>query len=171
MRFLKRFLRRIKKVFLSKEKYAKSLGVKMGNNIRIKDRVSFGSEPYLVELGNDITISNHVEFITHDGGTWAFRDLPEYQDVIKYGKIKIGNNTFIGSHSIIMPGVTIGERCVVGVGSIVTKDVPDGHVVCGIPARVIKTTKEYAEHCKISMKPYNKEEYKKDKRRYLEKYL
>lgn len=44
-----------------------------------------------------------------------------------------------------MPGVTIGERCVIGVGSIVTKDIPDGSVACGVPAKVIKTTLEYAE--------------------------
>lgn len=160
----------IKKIVLGRVKYAASEGVKMGKNIRLMKGVSFGSEPYLVELGERITISNHVEFITHDGGTWAFRDLPEYRDVIKYGRIKVGSHSFIGAHSIIMPGVTIGERCVIGAGSIVTKDIPDGTVACGSPAKVIKTTREYAEQSKKKMKPYEKEEYIKDKRSFLEKY-
>lgn len=143
----------------------------MGQNIRIMHNVSFGSEPYLVELGSHITLSNDVEFITHDGGTWAFRDLPEYHDVIKYGKIKVGSNTFVGAHSLIMPGVSIGNRCVIGAGSVVTKDIPDGCVACGVPARVVKTTLEYAENSKKNMKPYDKEAYFKDKRTYLETYL
>lgn len=168
---LKRCVRAVTRMLLGKRKYAIKLGVKMGENIRIMERVFFGSEPYLVELGSNITISNDVEFITHDGGTWAFRDLPEYSDVIKYGRIKVGSNSFIGAHTIIMPGVTIGERCVIGAGSIVTKDIPDGMVVCGVPARAIKTTHEYAEQSKKNLKPYDEEEYLKNKRAYLEKYL
>ena len=66
--------------------------------------------------------------------------LEEYKDVIKYGRIKIGAHSFIGAKAIIMPGVTIGERCVIGVGSVVTKDIPNGSVACGIPAKVIMTT-------------------------------
>ena len=171
MLLIKKCFRKIKKVILGKKKYAMSLGVKMGDNIRIMDNVSFGSEPYLVELKNDITISNSVEFITHDGGTWAFRDLPEYSDVIKYGRIKVGSHTFIGAHSIIMPGVTIGERCVIGAGSVVTKDIPDGVVACGVPAKIIKSTMEYAEQSKDSMKPYDKEQYLSNKREYLQKWV
>lgn len=139
-------------------------GVIMGNDVRIMGGVDFGSEPYLIKIGAHVTISTAVDFITHDGGTWAFRDLSGYEDVIKYGKITIGNNTFIGAHSIIMPGVTIGERCVVGAGSIVTKSIPDGTVVCGVPAKPIMTTMEYAEKSKINMKPYDKTEYNKNKK-------
>ena len=171
MNVIKKACRCAKRLVLGKIKYTKSLGVKMGSNVRIMDKVSFGSEPYLVELGSDITISNNVEFITHDGGTWAFRDLPEYKEVIKYGRIKVGSRTFIGAHSLIMPGVNIGERCVIGAGSVVTKDIPDGCVACGLPAKIIKTTLEYAEQSKNNMKPYDKEEYMKDKRAYLEKWI
>lgn len=161
----------IKKFFWGSKRYAISQGAKMGDNVRIMRGVSFGSEPYLIELGSNITISNNVELITHDGGTWAFRDMPEYSDVIKYGRIKIGDHTFIGAHSIIMPGVSIGKRCVIGAGSVVTKDIPDGSVACGSPAKVIKTTIEYAEQSKAKTKPYDRGEYLKNKRAFLEKYL
>ena len=52
---------------------------------------------------------------------------------------------------MILPGVKIGHHCVNGACSLVTKDVPDGTVVGGVPATVICTTKAYAEKCKSQM--------------------
>lgn len=146
-------------------------GLNVGKDVTVMGGVTFGSEPYLITLCDEVRISFGVLFVTHDGGTWAFRDLPKYQDVIKYGKIVVGKRTFVGARSIIMPGVTIGERCVIGAGSIVTKDVPDGSVVVGSPAKVVMTTQEYAEKCLSTQREYNKEEYLKDKKNYLMKWL
>ena len=171
MGIIRRALNGTKRLIVGRNKYAIDLGVKLGKNVRIMSGVSFGTEPYLVSIADDVTISNNVQFITHDGGTWAFRDLPEYQDVIKYGKIKVGKRSYIGAHVLIMPGVEIGERCVVGAGAVVTKDVPDGCVVGGVPAKIIKKTLEYAEDCKNKMVIEDNELYYKDKRAYLEKYL
>jgi len=53
--------------------------------------------------------------------------------------VHIGNNCVIGGHSVIMPGITIGDEVVVGIGSIVTKDVPSHCIVAGNPARIIRT--------------------------------
>ena len=50
----------------------------------------------------------------------------------------IGNNVWIGGGAIICPGVTIGDRCVIGAGSVVTKDIPDDRVAVGNPARVVR---------------------------------
>ena len=118
-------------------------------------------------------ISHNVTFINHDGGTWAFRDhWDEYKDVIKYGRIEVGEESFIGACSIIMPGVKIGRNCVIGAGSIVTKDVPDETVVAGIPAKKICTTKEYAEKSLAAMpKDFDKMAYENDKKAYLLKKL
>lgn len=145
-------------------------GMQVGKGVSVMS-ANFGSEPYLITLEDHVRISGNVTFITHDGGTWAFRDLPEYADVIKYGKIRVGERTFIGARSTIMPGVTIGKRCVIATGSVVTKDVPDGSVVAGVPARVIMTTEEYAQKCKEKMKPYDKEAYLKNKKEYLQRWL
>lgn len=60
-----------------------------------------------------------------------------------FGPISVGNNVFIGIRSIIMPGVHIGDNCVIGAGSIVTKDVKEGSVVAGVPARQIGTIDDY----------------------------
>lgn len=150
---------------------ALSKGMKVGNNVRIMGGDDFGSEPYLIELGNDVTISFNVTFVNHDGGTWAFRDLKEYENIIKYGKIRIGDRSFVGCNTIILPGVTIGSRCVVGAGSVVTKDIPDGMVVAGNPARVIMTTEEYAKKIKGKMTPVDFEKYHANKKDYLLKWL
>ena len=161
----------VKKLFYNEYKRALKNGLTVGKDVSIVGDVDFGSEPYLISLGDRVRVSFGVTFITHDGGTWAFRDLPEHKDVIKYGKIKVGSNTFIGARSIIMPGVTIGERCVIGCGSIVTKDIPDNSVVCGVPAEYIMSTSEYAEKCKNNMKPYDHEKYRNNKKDYLLEYL
>jgi len=122
--------------------YAKHYGIKMGENVRFTGRhISFGSEPYLIEIGNDVTITADVIFETHDGGVGVFRK--EYPGINLFGKIKIGNNVFIGHRSIIMPNVVIGNNVVIGAGSVVTKNVPDNVVVAGVPARTIKTLDEY----------------------------
>ena len=52
--------------------------------------------------------------------------------------VRVGPNTVLGYNAVIMAGVSIGERCIVGANSVVTKDVPDFTVVGGVPAKVIK---------------------------------
>ena len=56
----------------------------------------------------------------------------------KAGQIKLKKNCKIGSHSLIMPGVTVGENAVIGAFSFVNKDVPDNVVAAGVPVKVIK---------------------------------
>lgn len=56
----------------------------------------------------------------------------------KNGKVVLKKNCKIGTHSVVMPGVTIGENSVVGAFSFVTKDIPDNVLAFGIPAKIIK---------------------------------
>jgi acetyltransferase-like isoleucine patch superfamily enzyme len=61
----------------------------------------------------------------------------------KKGKIVIKNNARIGTHSVVMPGITIGKNSIVGAFSFVNKDIPDNVLACGIPVKIIrKLTKE-----------------------------
>lgn len=108
-------------------------GVKLGENCEIYKSVDFGSEPYLIELGNHVRINEGVRLFTHDGGMWVLREFAseKFCKADKFGKIRIGNNVHIGTNSIIMPGVTIGNNCIIGCGAVVTHDVPDGSVVGG----------------------------------------
>lgn len=164
-------IRKIRNKILGNYKLALKNGLVVGKGVSIMGGVNFGSEPYLITLGDFVRLSFDVVLITHDGGTWAFRDNSDFSKVIKYGRINIGSYTFIGARSIIMPGVTIGERCVIGAGSIVTKDIPDGSVACGSPAKVITTTDDYAKKCKECMRPYNEKEYLENKKDYLQRWL
>ncbi len=125
--------------------YARRIGVRLGRRCRIlgMDPATFGSEPYLVRLGDHVTVTSGVRFITHDGGVWIFRD--QEPDIDVFGPIVVGNNVFIGIGAIIMPGVTIGDDCVVAAGAVVTRDVPSGMVAGGVPAKIIKPIGEYRE--------------------------
>ncbi|MEH0760281.1 acyltransferase [Vibrio sp. 16] len=122
--------------------YLRSKGVQVGEGCRIFSLQpgAFGSEPYLVSIGNNVIITQGVRFITHDGSTFLFRD--EHPDLDVMGPISVGNNVFIGMNSIIMPGVTVGDDCVIGAMSLVSKSVPSGSVVAGNPAKVIMSTED-----------------------------
>lgn len=140
--------------------------------VSVMKNVDFGSEPYLIILRKNCRITGDVVFVTHDGGTWAFRNsFPEYSDVIKYGTIEIGENSFIGTRSIILPGVKIGKNCVIGAGSVVNKDIPDYTVVAGVPAKPICSLEEYADKSQRVMSDYDRKEYMKDKKHYLIEYF
>lgn len=122
------------------EKY---LGVKFGKRVRITGKINFGSEPFLISVGDHVTLAHNVTFHTHDGGVWLFRD--EFPTINIYGKIFIGNNVFVGSNVIIMPNVVIGDNVIIGAGSVVTKSLPSDGVYAGNPAKLIKTVAEYKE--------------------------
>ena len=143
---------------------ARKLGVTIGNNCRLNDFPSWGSEPWLITLGEHVEVSTKVSFITHDGATWCFRDKERYKNVIRYGKIVIKDNSFIGANSTILPGVTIGPNSIVGAASVVTKDVEPDSVYAGVPAKRICSLDEYAEKCLEQTPNYDLSAYKNNKR-------
>ena len=120
--------------------YARNIGVKMGKSCKISS-TNFGTEPYLIELGNNVHVTSGVTFITHEGGLWIFRHRIPNFDV--FGKIKVGSNTYIGNNATILYGVEIGKNCIIGYGSVVTKSIPPNSVVAGFPAKVISTVSEF----------------------------
>lgn len=125
--------------FASEEAYARHLGVKIGKNCVILTR-NWSSEPYLIEIGNNVQVTSNVYFHTHGGGNVARRKYPDF-DV--FGKIVVEDWVYIGTCSQIMPGVTIGQGALVAAGSVVTKSVAPNTVVGGNPARYICTVDEY----------------------------
>lgn len=121
-------------------------GVQIGNNCSIDKTAIFGSEPYLIKIGDNVRITHGVKFITHDGGLWVPRNMRLIDvnaDLI--APIVIGNNVNIGWDAIIMPGVKIGDNSIIGCGAVVTKSIPNNSVAIGVPARVIETVEEYAD--------------------------
>lgn len=118
------------------------LGVKVGNGCRIYTH-HFGTEPWLISIGDRVTVTAGVKFLTHDGTTWLMRD--EKGRRYRYAPIQVGSDVFIGVDALIMPGVRIGNRVIVGSGSVVTKSVPDGSIVAGNPARIIGSYDDYRQ--------------------------
>lgn len=128
--------------------YAKKIGVNIKGNVKFYGSPvgMFGSEPWLITLGNNVYITSDVRFITHDGGTLIFRkDIPDLE-ITK--PIMVGDNVYFGVRSMVLPGVHIGNNCVIAAGAVVTKDVPDNSIVGGVPAKVIKTADAYLEKLK-----------------------
>ncbi|WP_414045614.1 acyltransferase [Macrococcus equi] len=139
---MKKILNRITNRYISIAQ-ARQLGVEIGRNSRFLNvnKSTFGSEPFLVKLGDHVTITNGVKFVTHDGGVWVFREKNPNIDI--FGPIIVGNNVFIGINSILLPNVTIGDNVVIAAGSVVTKSFPDNCVIGGNPATIIKSIDEY----------------------------
>jgi len=145
-------------------KYAKRIGVNIGKNCRLIDSPHWGSEPWLITIGNHTEISFECTFITHDGATWVFREEERYKNVIKFGRINIGNDVFIGAKSTILPGVTIGDRSIVATGAVVSKSIPAGEVWGGVPAQFIMKTEDYAKKCLSNTPPHDNNKLQKYKR-------
>ena len=119
----------------------RKVGIQIGARCRIFSNLYMNREPYLITIGDNVTISSGVELCTHDNA--VIKVVPGKTDIV--GEIKIGNNCFIGMNSIIMYGVTLGDGCIVGAGSVVTHSFPANTVLAGNPARAITTSDKYAE--------------------------
>jgi acetyltransferase-like isoleucine patch superfamily enzyme len=119
-----------------KIRYLRRQGVKIGENCHI-NTMSFSTEPYLIEIGNHVAIAGGTEFLTHDGAIWCFREEIENADA--FGRIKIGNNVFIGNNCTILPNTFVGDNCIIGAGSILRGQFPENSVIIGNPAKVVMT--------------------------------
>ena len=108
------------------------------------------AEPYLLSIHNNVRIAANVRFITHDMIGVMINKNEYYRE--KYGRMKyyigsieIFDNVMIGANSTIMYDVKIGANSIIAAGSVVTKDVPEGSVVGGNPAKVICKTEEFVK--------------------------
>jgi acetyltransferase-like isoleucine patch superfamily enzyme len=135
-------------ILLSPEEHARKMGVKIGKGCRIATRY-FGSEPYLIEIGDKVQITAGVKFFNHGGG-WVFRnEIPGFDT---FGKIKISNNVYIGNNCLIMPGVSIGNNIIIAAGSVITKSfTEDGVIIAGNPGKIIGKVNDLKER----LLPYN----------------
>lgn len=100
--------------------YYRKLGMTIGGNTHIFSRL-ISSEPFLISIGSNVTISTGVSLLTHDASVGPIVGRNVYSDIV--GPITIGNNCFVGANSIILPGVRIPDNSIVAAGSVVTKTV------------------------------------------------
>lgn len=151
-RFLGRFSKKVRAVCAS------VLFNKCGSNVNIERGAVFGSGgqleigdhsgigenckiPFNTRIGDHVMMAPEVLIL---GGNHRFDrvDIPMmFQGNVEYGPVEIGNDVWIGSRVIILPGLKIGEGSIIGAGSVVTKDVMPYSIVAGNPAKLIKMRK------------------------------
>lgn len=144
-------------IYLKKKSYLGSQGENCYFGI-----YNFGTEPWMIYLGNNVVIATGVRFINHD---MSAEMLSQYlygtsKKLSKYGEIKVGNNVFIGADSIILPNVEIGDNVIVGAGSIISKNLDSNGVYVG-NGKSIMTFNEYLEKTLNYIKDSNPKYFRK----------
>ncbi len=145
---IKRYYLQIKLILIrsgwKKAKYLKKKKIfhHIGENCYYNPNI-LPAEPFLVSLHDNVIISAGVRIITHSADHIMFNQEEKTDKYkCKYGKVEICDNVYIGANAVINYGVTIGKNCVIAAGAVVTKDVSEGSVVGGVPAKYIESYEE-----------------------------
>lgn len=120
----------------------------MGEHCFINTNVTVTDPPY-VRLGNNVHLSGCTLF-GHDGTVNMLKHAHRIA-LDRVGRIDIRDNVFVGHQAIIMPDVVIGPDAIVAAGSVVTRDVPPGTIVAGVPAKVIGSIDDMIERLQHTM--------------------
>lgn len=142
-RLISRFISRISsKNYLN---YLKMNGAKIGEGTVVfypRNVFIDNTRPWMIEIGKNVQITKNVSILTHD---YSWSVIKGKYGIIagSSGKVKIGDNVFIGFNSTIMRGVTIGDNVIIGANSVVSSDIPSDCVACGNPATVLMSIEEF----------------------------
>lgn len=113
--------------------YLRAAGVNIGENCMLSMRAKIDIRRGKIIIGNNCTITYGCIVLAHDRSEMHIH--PERSGEYT---TRIGDNVFLGVGSIILPGITIGANSVVGAGAVVTRNLPEGAVAIGNPAKIIK---------------------------------
>lgn len=119
-------------------------GLIIGADTAIQPRCHFTTGIASIRIGKGVQIAPQCAFYSYDHGTLPDR-LIRNQPLQSKGPIIIEDDAWIGFGVIVLSGVHIGKGAVIGAGSVVTRDVPDGAVAAGSPARVVKMRSELSD--------------------------
>ncbi|OYR53902.1 hypothetical protein DJ73_06275 [Halorubrum sp. Ea1] len=156
--FLKKLAIKVRKPFLmllypdkySSDAYVRYLrvqGVKIGENTEFYSPETSHidvTRPSLVEIGDNVKMTRGTTVLTHDYAWSVLRN--KYGGIFgSAGKVKIGDNVFIGNNTTILKNVEIGDNVIISSNSLVNDDVPSDCVVGGVPARKLLNLDEFYE--------------------------
>lgn len=121
--------------------------------IRIGDRCLIGRGSgivahFSIDIGDDVWTGHHV-YITDQNHGYEDVTIPISRQSQPEQAVRIGNRSWIGHGSVILPGVTIGHHVVIGANSVVTRDIPDYSVAVGAPAKVVRRYFEGRGWCDV----------------------
>lgn len=154
VRFIKK---RIKRFFNHSSNGEKDYGLhSIGNNCIINE-CDFGLDRKLISVGNNVYISERVQFKNYRPSAQHFDRIFENganQNLRDLGPIVIGDGAFISANVVILPNVRIGENSLILENSVIFEDVPANSVVCGNPGTVVSTTTEWFETIKNTNSKY-----------------
>ena len=117
----------------------RSWGVKIGENTEILRSQLDNPAPWLISIGNDCMIT-HATILTHDAS------MNKKMKWVKFGRVLIGNNVFVGYDAIILPNTVIGDNCVIGAGAVVSGNIPSNSVLAGNPAKIVCSYDSFIEN-------------------------
>jgi acetyltransferase-like isoleucine patch superfamily enzyme len=115
----------------------------IGDNVSFSDNCHIGAIN-LIQIGNNVLFGSNVYVTDHFHGTSTSKDIdihPLERDLFSKGAVVIEDDVWIGDGVCIMPNVKIGQSCIVGANSVVTKSFPSNCVIAGVPATIIKYLK------------------------------
>lgn len=125
--------------------YYRKRGISIGDNCVFRSAGSARIDvmrPALITIGNNVDMNKNFTIMAHDFSHRVF--LPLFGEFLSSsGAVKIGNNVYFGTDVTILKGVTIGDNCIIGAGSIVSRSIPSNSVAAGVPCKVICTIEEY----------------------------
>lgn len=121
-------------------------GMEIGKGVNLPFSTAIDvSHCFLISIGDNCGFGDECMILAHDA-------MPnEYIDATRIGRVKIHESCHIGARTLILPGVEIGPRSIVGANSVVAKDIPPDSVAAGNPARVICSIDEYLSKLKKLM--------------------
>lgn len=146
---ISRMANKLQGIYLDPSELAKRKGVKLGRNCKLNKRIAWGSEPYLISIGDNFYCSSNITFITHDGSVHILRMQERDKERFGYfGSIRIGDNVFIGYGVTILPNSNIGSNVIVGACSLVKGELKSNSVYAGVPAKYICSIDDYLNKIK-----------------------
>ena len=125
------------------------LGLQIGSNVYIAPWVLIDPvAAYLISIGDGCRLAPRAHILAHDATS------REALGFTRLAPVHIGCRVFVGADTLVLPGVTIGDDCVIGAGSLVSSDIPAGSLAVGRPARVVGDSHEFFERRKARIEAY-----------------
>ena len=124
-----------------KVNYLRDKGAVIGEGTRLNcTTTAFGSEPYLIKVGQNCLFAANINLITHDGAIKVLNSLNRFEGKMmdKIGSITIGDNVYISTGAKVLGPINIGNNVTIGANAVVITDVVDNAIVGGVPARILK---------------------------------